>query len=146
VSVTARDGVATGAPVMDTAYRVALGYPAELVPVENPYRLSAGATLHVRALLDGAPADRQVVLAGGRTASGTTIREHQSRTGPDGIARITLTDRGTWYVKFIRMTRVPAAAGDSVDYESRWATLTFAVPQRPQSFRSSLPFARSSPF
>lgn len=128
VSVRARGRAGSTASVSDTAYRTVLGYPAELVPIENPYRLSAGATLQVRALVNGAPAERQIVLAGGRTASGKTIPERQTRTGSDGVARVTLTDRGTWYVKFIRMTRVPAASGDSVDYESRWATLTFAVP------------------
>jgi len=31
---------------------------------------------------------------------------------------------GKWYVKFIRMTPVQ---GDSVNYESKWATLSFQV-------------------
>ncbi|MEO7965003.1 MAG: hypothetical protein ABIT38_13955 [Gemmatimonadaceae bacterium] len=30
-------------------------------------------------------------------------------------------------MKFIRMLSVPHAAHDSVDYDSKWATLTFAV-------------------
>ena len=45
----------------------------------------------------------------------------------EGVATVTMPSAGVWYVKFIRMARVPAAAHDSVDYESKWATLTFAV-------------------
>lgn len=103
---------------------VALGYPAEIVPVENPYGLAIGADLTVRCLLGGWPAAGVTVLAGGRTASGSRIAEQSVRAGEDGIARIKLAEAGTWYVKFIRMQRRP---GDTVDYQSQWATLTFAV-------------------
>lgn len=109
----------------DTAYRHVLGYPAELVPLEDPYALRPGATLRVRALVDGQPIARQVVLAGGRTSGGTAMRQQSVRTDSAGIARIRLAARGTWYVKFIRMRTV---TGDSVNYESKWATLTFARP------------------
>jgi hypothetical protein len=40
------------------------------------------------------------------------------------VARLSLGAAGSWYVKFIHMTRV---AEPEVDYESKWATLTFAV-------------------
>ncbi len=105
-----------------------LGYPAELVPLTNPYVAARGArTIGVRALVDGKPVANQVVLAGGRTTSGGRIREQQVRTDASGAATIALATPGVWYVKFIRMVRVPASAHDSVDYESKWATLTFAV-------------------
>ena len=112
----------------DTAYRVVLGYPAELVPSSDPYQLKAGGILEVRALVDGAPVYRQVVIAGGRTIAGAVIPERQIRTDRDGKARITVTKRGTWYVKFIHMMAVAPSAQDSVTHESKWATLTFALP------------------
>jgi uncharacterized GH25 family protein len=111
----------------DTAFARVLGYPAELVPLADPYRLRPGAVLRVRALVDGQPVPSQVVLAGGRTASGAVIPERSVRTGADGVASIPLRAKGAWYVKFIRMRPVPASAHDSVNYESKWATLTFAV-------------------
>jgi uncharacterized GH25 family protein len=89
--------------------------------------VQVGDALRVRALVDGAPVANQVVLAGGRTASGGRIKEQSVRTDASGEAAIRLATPGTWYVKFIRMTRIAAAAHDSVDYESKWATLTFAV-------------------
>ena len=101
-----------------------LGYPAELVPLDNPYALRVGDTMRVRALVDGVPVPNQVVLMGGKASSRGTVRERLVRTDADGVARLALSAPGEWYVKFIRMVRV---AEDSVDYESKWATLTFAM-------------------
>ncbi len=112
----------------DTAYRTVFGYPAELVPLDDPYAPPAGGVLRVRALVDGRPARSRVVQAGGRTTSGGRIAQRELWTDSAGIARVRLDTRGTWYLKFISMRPVPAAAGDSVNYESEWATLTFARP------------------
>jgi uncharacterized GH25 family protein len=102
-----------------------LGYPAELVPLENPYALRAGGTLRVRTLVDGRPAGNQYVLYGGRTTTGARIAQRSVRSDSEGVARIPLRARGTWYVKFINMAR---AEGDTtIDYESKWATLTFQL-------------------
>lgn len=105
-------------------YATVLGYPAELVPLDNPYTLRVGGTLRVRALVDGKPSVKQLIVAGGRTAPGTRIAQRSTRTDADGLARISLASRGQWYVKFIHMVPV---TGDSVTYESKWATLTFEV-------------------
>ena len=101
-----------------------LGYSAELIPLENPYALRVGSTLRVRALVDGREVPNQFVLYGGRTLNGGRIAQRSVRTNSEGIARIPLRVSGTWYVKFIHMTRM---LNDSVDYESKWATLTFQI-------------------
>ena len=106
-------------------YSSELGYPAELVPVNNPYTLRPGATLRVRAVVEGEPVANQVVVSGGRTPSGARIAQQTVRTDKDGIARFRIGSRGVWYVKFIHMQR--AAADTTIDYESKWATLTFGV-------------------
>ena len=121
----ASSAASTGA---DTAYRVMLGYPAELVPLDDPYVLPAGGMLRLRAYAEGRPIANQVVQAGGRTSSGSRIKMREVRTDADGMVRVRLDTRGTWYVKFIHMRDIPASAGDSVNYESKWATLTFARP------------------
>ena len=105
-------------------YATILGYPAELVPLENPYALKPGGQLTVRALVDGSPVANQLVLTGGRTAAGGRIAPKGVRTDADGRARIAIATRGQWYVKFIHMVPVQ---GDSANYESKWATLTFEV-------------------
>jgi hypothetical protein len=102
-----------------------LGYPAEIVPLDNPYALKRGATMRVRVLVDGQPVANQYVVSGGRTANGARIAQRAVRSDADGIARIRLTGSGPRYVKFIHMTRVSGDA--AVTHESKWATLTFDV-------------------
>jgi hypothetical protein len=106
-------------------YGAELGYPAELVPLDNPYALRPGGALRVRAVVEGSPVANQVVIAGGRTSGGGRIAQRSVRTNSDGVARIPISSRGVWYVKFISMQR--AAADTTIDYESKWATLTFGV-------------------
>ncbi|MEO5817932.1 MAG: DUF4198 domain-containing protein [Gemmatimonadaceae bacterium] len=108
------------------SFGTVLGYPAEIVPLSNPYATGKG-TLQVKALVDGKPIAGQVIIAGGRTPTGARLKERTVRTDASGVASIALNARGTWYVKFIRMVRIPASAKDSVDYESKWATMTFAI-------------------
>lgn len=106
-------------------FSTVLDYTAELVPLDNPYLLGRGASLRVRALVDGKAVPNQTVVAGGRTPSGARMREQRVRTNASGVARIHLAGRGQWYVKFIRM--VPFTGPERIDYESKWATLTFEI-------------------
>ncbi|HVE80116.1 MAG TPA: DUF4198 domain-containing protein [Gemmatimonadaceae bacterium] len=96
-------------------------HPSPLPRPENPYALRRGATLRVRALLEGRPVANQYGGGGGRTARGGPIGVRTARTDADGVAHVALPVAGRWYVKFIRMERV---TGDTIDYRSRWATLT----------------------
>ncbi len=100
-----------------------LGYPAELVPVVNPYELRVGGTLRVRALVDGVARANQLVIAGGE-ANARPINERSARTDANGEASFVLHTAGKWYVKFIAMERSGEA---DLDYESKWATLSFEV-------------------
>lgn len=100
-------------------YQIALGYPAELIPLDNPYALRPGGMFRVRAIVDGEPVANQLVIVGGRRT------ETSMRTDSTGMARIRIGTRGSWYVKFIHMR--PAESDSTIDYESKWATLTFGV-------------------
>lgn len=105
-------------------FAVILGYPAELVPLANPYSLARGDTLRVRVLVDGKPVSSQIVIAGGRTRAGSRIPQQRFIADDSGVAGVRLNRAGRWYVKFIHMEPL---ASDSVDYESKWATMTFEV-------------------
>lgn len=109
--------------VRTSAFETVLGYPAEIVPLTNPYFAIVGDTLAVRCLVDGRPVAQQLVIAGGQRDA-TPIPEVRARSDTQGVARFVIRSPGKWYVKFIRMTPVQ---GDSVNYESKWATLTFQV-------------------
>ena len=99
-------------------YAFVFGYPAEIVPLGNPYAPS-GTSLRVRCLVDGKPVANQVVLWGGPGA------ERETRTDAEGVAAVTLDAPGRWYVKFVHMERANRSELAGLDYESKWATLTF---------------------
>jgi hypothetical protein len=104
-------------------YLARLGYPAELVPLSNPYTLAVGDELRVLCLVDGQPVVNQLVIAGGETADGLT-EERAARTDEQGTVGFTIEAVGKWYIKFIHMVPSP---DDELDYESKWATLTFEI-------------------
>lgn len=104
-------------------YKTVLGYPVELVPQQNPYNLKAGDTIEILCLKDGQPLVNQFVMSG-RESEGKDVPEANVRTDKKGIARIKLNAAGKWYVKFINMTRL---TDPKINYESKWATLTFAL-------------------
>jgi uncharacterized GH25 family protein len=105
-------------------YATVLGYPAEIVPLENPYHLNSGSTLRVRCLVQGISVQGVTVLAGGLTPQGRVIKQIGVTTDASGIAAIPLTSPGRWYVKFIRMKK---STEGNLTHESQWATLTFEL-------------------
>ena len=105
-------------------FKTVLGYPVEIVPQTNPYKLKAGERLEVLCLKDGKPLVNQYVMTGYEDKSGKVIAGENVRTDKKGIARIKLAVAGKWYVRFINMTRLD---DPKLDYESKWATLTFEL-------------------
>jgi hypothetical protein len=105
-------------------YATVLGYPAEIIPLENPYRLNVGGTLRVRCLVQGISVQGVTVLAGGLTPQGRVIKETGVTTDASGVAAVQLTSPGRWYVKFIRMRK---STEGNLTHESQWATLTFEL-------------------
>lgn len=107
------------------AHAAVLGYAAEIVPEQNPYRLRPGDVLTLRCLVDGRPHAGKKVLAGGRRGtSDVRLPALKLTTDAEGRVRLKLTEAGAWYVKFVAMAEVSDA---EANYESKWATLTFGV-------------------
>jgi Domain of unknown function (DUF4198) len=107
------------------AFGTVLGYPAELVPLQNPYDLKIGATLQVRVLVDGKPAPNQFVQFGGLSASNGRVAQRNVRADAAGIVRVPIDRTGMYYVKFISMTRLTGDA--EANHASKWGSLTFGV-------------------
>ena len=107
-----------------------LGYPVELVPMDDPAGLAPGDTLQVLVLADGEPLAGQLVYASyeGYHAhdedDGTHREAFEDRSDMNGIVRLDVTRSGRWYLRLIHM--VPSDE-EGLDYESNWATLTFEV-------------------
>jgi hypothetical protein len=111
-------------PATSDGFAAVLGYPAELIPLENPYTVKPGGELPVRALVRGVAAPGLTLLAGGRTPGGARLTPQTVKTNDAGEAIIQVPRRGQYYVKFISILK--QVAGD-VDYASNWATLTFEI-------------------
>jgi len=106
-----------------------LGYPIEIVPMQNPATLVAGGSLEFLVLAEGEPAVNQLVYAsyeGFHSHDETGVHREAAtlRTDARGVVRIELTRSGRWYLRLIRML---PSDDEGVDYESNWATLTFEV-------------------
>ena len=106
------------------AYKTPLGYPVEILPQQNPYQLKVGDTLAALCVKDGQPLVNQYVLYGVQAAGQKRFTTLKTRTDKNGLARIPLSGAGRWYIKFIHMSQVNEPP---VNYESRWATLTFEL-------------------
>ena len=104
-------------------YKTVLGYPVELVPQQNPYKLKKGDAIEILCLKDGKPLAGQVVLAG-REQKGKLIVSSDLRSDAKGIIKLRLDGAGQWYVKFINMTKLD---DPNLNYESKWTTLTFEI-------------------
>lgn len=147
-------------PAQGTAFGTVFGYAAEIVPLDDPAALGPEATLRVRCLVDGQPLKNAAVFSGGRRPN-TDVRLPIQRlhTDAEGVATVHVTAAGEWYVKFVHMTEVHEASAmpdgqsppgrtedspplrgsapgpPSVTYDSKWATLSFAVSRVPRSPR-----------
>lgn len=109
---------------LSDSYKTTLGYPVEIVPQNNPYALKAGDTFKFLCLKDSKPLINQFVMSGHEDKNGKLIVGTNVRTDKNGIATIKLDAAGKWYVKFIQMQKIKEP---KLDYESKWATLTFEI-------------------
>jgi uncharacterized GH25 family protein len=110
--------------VRSASFGTALGYIAELVPIDNPYDWRRGGTLRFRAVANGAPVPGLTVITGGRSPTGARLPRRELRTAPDGVVTLEPTGPGVWYLTFIHIG--PVTAPDH-NYESQWATITFQL-------------------
>lgn len=95
--------------------------PLELRAEKNPYLLRSGAELPIRLLFRGEPVAEVLVTAIPKDAPGLRI---SARTDAEGRVRFRLSRPGIWLVKAVHM--VPGPRDEGADWESFWASLTFA--------------------
>lgn len=102
-----------------------LGYPIEFVPVDNPYTKKVGDTIAFKLLVHGKPLSNQTVhFSTSSPGEDAHANEKSTLTNTEGILKMTPTKAGNWYVATIYMIE---SDKKGIDYESNWATLTFAV-------------------
>lgn len=106
----------------DEYYKQVLGFPIEIIPEANPYRLHSGDKLTVRVMFRGKPA-ADLQLEAAWTAEGKSRTRVIGRTDSEGRILLPIAAAGKWRLHALMMERCaePAAA----DWESFWASLTF---------------------
>jgi uncharacterized GH25 family protein len=108
------------------------GMPLEIIPRSDP--LTSG-KLTVQVLYNAQPIEGILVKAWNQPlANGAVPREQlarepvkpvaQARTGKDGTAVLQIDGPGEWLLSAVHMQ--PSADKQTADWESRWASLTFA--------------------
>ncbi len=111
-----------------------VGLTIELVPLADPTRLKPGDRCRVRLLFEGKPvAGAQV----GATYASAKVRPDEwplrERTNAQGEVEFTLNDSGPWLIRSVHMVRrTGETAADAADWESYWASLSFALDGGPR--------------
>jgi uncharacterized GH25 family protein len=103
-----------------------VGMSLELLPEQNPYRMTAPAPMSVQLLYQGQPVGGALVMALNKSAPNEVQRVP---SGPDGRAMFNLQRHGLWLVKAVHM--IPADTQVQEDWRSYWASLTFELPAGP---------------
>ncbi len=102
-----------------------LDYPIEFVPMNNPYEITLGDAVAFKLLRDGKPLANHIVhYSTSMPGQDAHDSENSTKTNENGLVTIIPTAMGKWYVATIHMEK---KSGDTVDYESNWATLTFEI-------------------
>ena len=103
----------------------ATGMPLELVADSNPMTSAPGKEISFTLLWQGEPlGDTQIALFAKGT-EGAAASKTVTRTDPNGMASFTLPTHGTYMAASVHM--IEAAADRNADWQSYWASLTFAV-------------------
>ena len=112
----------------DSACRHAYGLPLELVPEQNPYRLPADKALTVRVLRAGRPAYGAAVQVWQRQPGGLPTTHYTTRANQNGRILLRLSGPGPYLLATVDMRPVAARLRTRADWQSVWASLTFAGP------------------
>ncbi|MCF6296117.1 MAG: DUF4198 domain-containing protein [Flavobacteriaceae bacterium] len=110
-------------------YKTVLGYPIEFVPMSNPYTLKVGDDLAMKLLIDGKPAEGEMVYASynnhfGHNKDGSLRDAYKLLTNSEGIVTVKVRTTGYWYFRSVNLVK---STLKDADYVSISAALTFEV-------------------
>ena len=121
------DAGATPASADSACLRV-FGLPLELVPEQNPYRVAINKSLTVRVLRAGKPAGGTAVQVWQRQPGGLPTTHFTTRANQSGRVLLRLSGPGPYLLAAVDMSAAPPRLRDRADWQSTWASLTFAGP------------------
>jgi uncharacterized GH25 family protein len=111
-----------GGSTPDEVYKRNVGFPLEIIPESNPYRLKSGDYLSCKIILNNKPLAHQMVKVWSIVGNRSFLQNMYTEN--DGTVKFPLSSKGPWMVSTVWMDE--ANAGD-VDYESMWASLVFGI-------------------
>ncbi len=106
----------------DQAYKKVLGFPAEIVPLQNPYAVKIGEKIRFKILFQGNPVFGARVKVWNRYDNRTTIQNIY--TEKDGTIEAIISAPGPWMVSVVRM--VPSKQSGA-DWQSYRGSLVFGI-------------------
>ncbi len=104
-----------------------VGHPVEIVLLDNPAKVGAGATIRAQVLLRGKPVAGQPLEMAWTDSKKTEMR-WIGNTAQDGSISVKLATPGVFKLHTIVMERLKNTT--TADWESHWASLTFATPAK----------------
>jgi len=112
----------------DSACLRTLGLPLELVPEQNPYRLQSGKALTVKILRKGQPLRGATVQVWQRQPGGLPTSHFTTHANQSGRILLRLSGPGPYLLAAVDIAPAPTSLRARTDWQSTWASLTFAAP------------------
>ena len=103
----------------DDTYKKVLGFPAEIIPLQNPYALKIGEKIRFKILFDGKPVFGARVKVWNRSDNRTTIQNIY--TEKDGTIEAIISNSGPWMVSVVSMVSSRQSGVDWQSYRRRWS-------------------------
>lgn len=107
-------------------FKKPLGLRLEIIPLTSVYPLNKDRTLEVQLLYENRPLAGAQIMAFSKTKPKNPLSQ---RTDRDGRARFVLPHADVWLLNAVHMIAAPAEA--KADWESFWASLSFASTAKP---------------
>ena len=104
-----------------------LGFPLEFIAGANPYQQTAQTPLPIRLLFEGQPLEGALVEAKSLNGTETVLT---ARTNANGYVSFRFPSSGAWMLNAVHMVKAkPKQDNPQADWESFWASLSFALPE-----------------
>ena len=107
----------------DSTFAIRTGQRLEIVPVTDPLAAPAGSRVSFTILFKGQPLAGATVRAWHH--EGAKLVELKGQTDSTGVVGFELSSAGPWMISLVHM--VPLKDVPNLDWESSWASLTFAL-------------------
>lgn len=107
-----------------SAMSAVIGYPLEIIPMNNPYELQPNKSdnkLHIKVLYDSAPIPELAIFA---FNAANPEQKQRIATNANGEATLEINSNGTWLIKAVHIFQIES---DIAEWESFWASLTFRL-------------------